>query len=560
MNKYYKKLLLFCSILLFSFSSFALGKQSSQILQSGHWIYDDLTYLTTESKTTMYLETQPLSVGEINFFLKNINYDNLSSSGKAVYDRVYDFLNDRDNFIQNDYARLFVNLKLNPELYYKSNENINWSFNPNFVDYPITFPIIIGFSDYFTVQTDLFIGKHRPAGAAPDNFTNIPTSGGQLEFATPNFAYFSGAKLFENWGITAHMGKQGKKIGNTSLGSIIYNDTFDTDFYSQLNLFNRFFKLSMDVIQVDNSKFLYTHELTLRPFKNFNISVVEGSLLNAPFELRYLNPLMLMHSFGSWIEYDKVQHDFYGESNFCAYLAFTLEYIPIKNMRIYALYAQNEILDLGGSRSPRALSVPDSLGGQLGIEYYIPMANSSLIKTGLEAVYTSPFLYVKHSPVWSMFRIKDNMQSSQDSYSWLGSPFGPDCFALQASVDYDSNKKWSVGLDYTFSIHGENTAENLFNEKNMKDDGFWYYYPSVKYDKNTDQNVKDAAVKESRNMWMSGTKEYKNQIKVNGNYKIFPNLELTAQFAYTFAFNNKNIKDNFQQGVELAFALSCQLF
>ena len=55
---------------------------------------------------------------------------------------------------------------------------------------------------------------------------------------------------------------------------------------------------------------------------------------------RYLNPFMVMHSFGGWKEYGWAQDDearYFGEmeANFCAYFAGMIESSPIKNSRIY---------------------------------------------------------------------------------------------------------------------------------------------------------------------------------------------------------------------------------
>ena len=289
--------------LFFTFQAFCGTKQSSQIIKTGHWIYDDLTVLSTESKSTFILETQPVSVGEIRFFLNFIDYDNLSESGKIVYKRVNDYLGDEQDLIKAEEFRFYLNLITEPEFYYKSNKDIDWSFDFNYKDFLLTMPVIIGFSDYFTFQTDFFFGKHAYAASQPDNFTNIPLQGPDIYFYFPSFAYFSGNITFDKWGISSHMGRTGMKVGNTSMGSIVYNNTFETDFYTQLNLYCKYLKYSMDVMEVDNTKFFYLHQLTFRPIKNLNLGIYEGSLLNAPFELRYLNPFNVMHNFGSWREY-----------------------------------------------------------------------------------------------------------------------------------------------------------------------------------------------------------------------------------------------------------------
>ena len=605
MKKINKVILLFVffNICFFTFSN---SKQSSQVIKAGHWIYDDLKVLEAESGCTMFLERQPLSVGEIQFCLKDIDYNYLSEPGKKLFNKVQSFLDEQDDFFPDkDGVRVFLNVVLSPELCYKSNSDIDWYFNANKTPNPITFPIILGLSDYFTIESDLFIGKTQAALNKSDNFTNIPLYGSEFEFNFPDFANFSSGLIFDDWGVTAQLGKEGMTIGNTELGSIVYNDTFKTDFYTQLSLFNDYFKFTMNVSQIDKSKFYYIHNLNLKPFKKFNISVIEGNLVNAPFELRFLNPLMIMHQLGSYYDYDDFpnpesgeSYEKYGEGRVCAFLGFTFEFIPIRNLRIYGLYAQNEILDAGGSRTQASLSVPDSLGGQLGAEYFIPLNNGNYLNTGLEIVYTSPYLYVKHSPDWSLYSEKGDMQGPGTTRSWVGSPFGPDCFAVQAKAEYDTHDKWSVGTNLLFKIHGENTAENLFNKGNkkfvteyqkdkdgnfvylcdkngnlLKDENgnnikvvknqywYWSYYPSVSYEMHKgDPDAQAQDVHDGRYMWMTGTPEFTGQIAIDGHYKILENLDLSGRFVYTFVFNNKNILNNFNQGAEFSVALKYDLF
>ena len=564
------------ALILFFYSIVSLSAKSgnsTQVIKSGHWVYSALYSISSEVKSSYFLSNQPLSIGELKFYLKDIPYENLSEPGQRTYDKIQSFLNKNDDFFTEQDLRFFINVQVNPEFYYKTNPDIKWSFAYNYKDFALNIPLIIGFSDYFTIEPDFFIGKNFYGASLPDNFTNIPLSGSQFEFLIPRFAYGSTGLYFENWGVNFHIGKEGLKTGESILGSIIYNDTFETDCYAQLNLYTKWLKYTMDVVQVDNSKFFYLHQLDIRLLRNLRFGMIEGSLLNSDFELRYLNPFMLMHQFGSWNDYrsqlTEVEWEKYGEGRFCAYLAFTLEWIPFKNLRFYGLYSQNEILDLGGSRADSALSVPDSLGGQLGCEFDIPLKNGYL-KNWIEGVYTSPYLYVKQSPDWSLYRSRTDMQAPSEKNavaSWMGSPFGPDCFAVTFKSSYEPFEKWKLGAGYLFKIHGENTAEKLFDASAYKKnygtdenpDWIWTYYPRTKYglaeDANNDEE-KIAARDEGRNMWMSGVREYTHQISVNANYDLLDNLSFYGQIVYTFVINNNNIQNNFAHGAEFTLALS----
>ncbi|MCR5188158.1 MAG: hypothetical protein K6C97_04420, partial [Treponema sp.] len=385
-------------------------------------------------------------------------------------------------------------------------------------------------------------------------------AGNQFDFNIPKFAYGATGYTGEKWGINFHVAKEGMSIGDTKLGSIVYNKTFETDFYAQLNIFSERLKYTMNVVQVDNTKYFYTHQINMRPFKSFRLSVLEGSLLNSAFELRYLNPFMFMHSFGSWTQYDMTEDErtYYQESHFCAYMAITGEWMPFPNFRLYASYAQNEILDLGGSRDDEALSYPDSIGIQLGFEYNFILPNDAYLKANLEAVYTSPFFYIKQSPDWSLVRARTDMHTGASIVSWLGSPFGPDCFAIQLYTKYDPVDRWDVSFGYLFKLHGDNTYSNLFNEEENYNTnlGIWTYYPFAKYKLAQSDEDRIAARDESRNMWMSGIVENTHQVALKANYSIFDNLKIFGQVVYTFVMNLNNEEGLFAHGIELS--LGCQ--
>lgn len=574
-----KKIVFALLISLLSFSVFAKSGNSTQVIQSGHWVYDDLYTICAETRQTQFLENQPLTVGELKFYLRQIPYENLSFQGKVLYDKVKAFLTKSDDFFPEQELRFYINPRANPEFYYKSNPDIDWSFNYNYKNFLLTVPIIIGFSDYITIEPDVFIGKNYIASKDPYNFTNIPYGGGQFEFMTPRFAYGSTGITFDNWGVNFHVGKEQMQIGTAQLGSIIYNKTFETDAYFQLNVFSKWLKYTMNVVQVCNSKFFYTHELDFRVFRNLRLAVIEGSLLNSSFELRYLNPFMFMHQFGSWIDYgDKLtdaEKTIYTEGHFCAYLAFALEYVPVNNVRIYAMYSQNEILDLGGDRSDAALSVPDSLGGQLGVEVNIPL-DFGYIKAYTEAVYTSPYLYIKQSPNWSLIRERNDMLTGQKVYSWMGLPYGPDCFAVKAGTNLYTSEKWSCGISYLFKMHGENYPSIFKNKIHVKnigteeepeyittddedDEEIYGYYPSVEYHTADNDDECIEAKNKGRYMWITGTPEISNQIAINGSYNFLTNLQVYGQLAYTFVYNTSNQPGKISHGVEIALGMEYRL-
>ena len=562
-----KKFIFICFLCFnFQIALFSETLNDTQCIKEGHWIYDALKSLGNESRLASLYDNAPLSVGEIKFHFSEIDYEKLSESGKYLYSQVNDYLYENENLLQKlgydiDVMRFAINIRANPEFMFKSNPEIDWTYRYAFVDRLLTAPISVGFSNYFTFQVDPYLAKNYVGMQRPTNFTNIPLAFDEIEFHIPEFAIGTAGMYFDNWGFDFKVGHTGLTIGNTATGSIIYNNTFETDSYVQLNVFNHYAKYNMNLVQISVDKFLYLHEISVRLFKKFNIQVLEGTLIAAPFELRYLNPLMPMHSLASWNDYGAQENNgnndylkYYDESHCCAYLAAVLNFVPIDNLRLYLLYAQNELIV--PNEPPYK---PNSFGIQSGFEYAIPAFDNGFWQMNTEVVYTTPYLYIKQAPQWSMYRTRVDVQNKTMGpiKSWVGTPFGPDTFAVQASFGYKKQNKWEANLGYIFSVHGENGFSIFDSEPD--ENGIYHYYPfswAATGDPEQIQKAYDA----SHNLWMTGVNEIKNQIILNGKYYINNHFYLSGQGIYTFVFNNKNVLGNFQQGVELSFALTYSLY
>ena len=581
-----KGLLLF--ILLFCLSRITSETYSSfELIPAGHWLYDAYFVLMAQEKTTSLMDDSPVTVGEFEQNFYKINYDELSDSGKNIYSKIKDFLNEKKFCFNFGPIKTYLNLKLNPIVMFKSNNQIDWTFatdytgpnnspeagygtSSNYMNSPFTKPIIsapirITVPKYFIIDLEPFIGKNFWSMADNYNFSNLPISGSDFDFLWPRKAYASTGYLFDNWGVNLHIAKEGLQIGKTQTGSIIYNSTFETDAYVQLNIFSEKFKYILNAIQVGQNRYMYLHQIAFSLFNKFKLEVVEGTFVNAPFELRFLNPLMIMHSFGAWEQYmSPFEKKYFGEAHICQYLAINFSLNAIKNVRIYGLFAMNEIqipYELG---SDSANALPNSLGGQLGIEYTLPFKEGWFFGA-LEGVYTSPYFYLKQGADWSLYSKRYNMQSygSVPIYSWIGSPFGPDSIAGQFKFGYKKLGKWSAEVDYLFVAHGINSF-GLFNKKiTVKDEydndiEIDAYYPSVllKSGKITAEEAKEMA----RSMYLNGNVQYTNEITLKGSYILNNHFSFEASFTYTFIFNNHNVLGDFEQGIQMCFGAKYMLF
>lgn len=599
---------------------------SQQLIPAGHWVYDALFMLSNETKRTSFAADAPISVGELKMYLDLVPFEKLGDSGKKLYDRLSEYLGKKSFSIDMGPVYFGFNLNAAPGIFYKSNSDVDWSFatdytgHKNSVDgYNILqkenyrtkadgsnvdwddeknhsadglphgiedsraeygaysgfvnsdgwksfaeIPLYLGWSDYFVIHTGISLAKSFWGMSADSNVTNIFFNTSDMDFMWPKTAYGSAGKTFEKWGVNVNFGRQGLQVGKTLTGSVIYNSTFETEGYFQLNLYSPRMKYNLDVVQVNTNKYLYMHSVEARPlFDWIRFGILEATMVQSGFELKHLNPLMIMHSFGSWEDSDYVSSDeksIYGEAHICQYMGISLELTPFKYTRLYFLYAQNEMQTMFELGSPSANSIPDGIGFQAGLELTIPDKNEGWWTGTLEGIYTTPFCYIKQGADWSLYSSRNDMQSNSDVplYSWIGSPFGPDALGFQARLAYSKISKWNAELDYLFLAHGTNSF-GLFNNT-IEIDGkkYYAYYPSVlrKMGLVTDDEAENIA----RTYVLTGSVQFTNRISAKASYNINSRMKLSGRAAYSFIFNNRNEEGKFAQGFEGAMSFEYTLF
>ena len=172
-----------------------------------------------------------------------------------------------------------------------------------------------------------------------------------------------------------------------------------------------------------------------------------------------------------------------------------------------------------------------------------------------EGVYTSPFLYIKQGADWSFYSRRYDMQNngSVPIYSWIGSPFGPDCIGAAAKLEYSVPFKWSAALTYLFAAHGTNSFGIFNNTVTIGGKTYYAYYPSVlhKLGLANDDKLLDMA----RTLSLTGVIQYTNRISIKGSYSITESLTAQAQADYSFIFNNKNEAGRFNYGLQCSLIL-----
>jgi hypothetical protein len=548
-------------LVFFSPALFSLPPQKT--IYPGEWPYDALTALALEQRTVLFTDSM-ITVTEAESMLAGIDEEALSPQGKELYQRLSSWLGGRPFISLGSGALGFeAHPSLNPEFYFRSNKDIDYLYGNNKRRPFLGLPLRLSFSPWITAEMEVAAEQKLGAAFFEDNYVNLP-AGDAFEFNFPRRAYlnlgipFPGALPGQppgTSGVRFAIGVGENFLGRTKTGSILLSEQMKYVSYGILTLYSPWIKYSANVMQLDVNKYFYFHHEEVRFFKIVSLSVVEGLMVNAPLELRFLNPLAIYHSFAAYSEYGNYKDDLPEEEDFGgddsrvgSFFGLKLEVQPVKYLRFYALWAFNEIQTADEKAdNPDALK-PDSMALQGGFEFILP-AGPAYWSFGLEGVYTFPYVYVLRGETWSFYK-PGTPQAGENVRFWTGTPFGPDTAAGTLWAGYHASA-WSLSGTFVFAAQGERSGLDIFEGNDYHP---WRTYQRLRKSA-SDRAALDEALEETRLTAPSGLPSLVWQFGLA--FKWSPNkwLSLSLEPAYTVINNYGHIKGNTEHGFETALSI-----
>ena len=245
---------------------------------------------------------------------------------------------------------------------------------------------------------------------------------------------------------------------------------------------------------------------------------------NSPLELRYLNPMMIFHSFFSWDDYPQWgsgKGDYIG-----SVFSLDLEWAFRPGWALYGQIVINEF-----STPYEAANFPDQpprgMGYLLGAEYVHTLSNWIFSWYG-ELVYTDPFLYTLSSPFGSMIwmrRSSDMENKDRLRYDWFGHGEGRDMFL--AALGFSAvSEKITLSLDLSLKFQGEHGI-------------LW-----------------DWTKADSHQVSPSGRPEIRFRSLFGAAYRILPAFTLSGHLGTTVFLDAEHERGNRKFGAEAGFAVS----
>ena len=528
---------IFCLILFFRYGGILSSLPEQMILYPGDWVYDGLTTLSLEQRI-VFFTGRSIKVSQAKMMLDQLDRETLSPSGQNLYDTLSDFLDSSLLFTFSLGAFGFgFDPVVEPEAYFSTSQNGPWIYD-NYRRKPFAaLPVSIDFSQYLAIRMDAAMMQQLNAPEKDNNYGNFFLN--YLDFNIPRRAFLSlSFPLPKSSSIDFAFGIGEEYIGRTRLGSIILSDRLKDITYGSLGISSPAFHYSANILQIEQDKYFYNHQLEVRFLKRLSMYVVEGLLVNAPMELRYLNPLMIFHSFHAYGEYSSNNANENpalidnSDSRVSSYFGTRFELQLIKYGRIYGLLALNEIQTMGEKlEEPHALKA-DSMGFQVGSEWFLP-ASIGYVTFGVEGVYTYPFLYVQKDKRWSFYKGKTGKSGSVSQ--WMGFPYGPDSAAATLWAGYSAST-WSAEVSFVFVAQGERSSTAIFNT----DD----YHPWLT--KNFSETLLSSP---------SGTPMFTYQVSLGGTWSPMNWLAFAAYPGYWIRINDSNKEGEVAQGFETTLSI-----
>ena len=532
---------------------FSLGRGKQEFVKAGHWVYDNLAAIMTESGITDFYDETPLTVSQIQVMLDAVDYDALSNSGKRAYDSIVEYFNETNWGFNSDVFSIGVELSVNPEGQYKTNDSLEWIFNRRERSPFIEAQVGLKLSDYVFMGADIPVRVTKSGLERNDTYVNVPYRIALFDLNFPHDAYASAGYMFtEKSGINFRISTLKQELGRSSIGSIILSDNLTDAPNAQLSFFSPYIGYSANITMLGMDRYFYFHNIQIKPHKKVNFSIIEGCLPYGTFDLRYAVPFSIFHGMSSWYDY-QAKVDGSGETyDVASFLALKIQYTPAKYLRLYGNFAMNQF-----QMPNEPTDIPNGLAGQLGLESFIP-AGKGYVHFSLEGSYATPYFMITESPNWSYVKTyKELSDESKNFYEWIGSPYGPDSIAAKLTCGYKVEKKWAIDASYLFVARGELSRPD-FCGWGGSDYGFVrverqanWIHPSV----TTNEKYK----KGGTFITPSGVPEYMNVFSVKADYWLFDWLCFTARPGLAFAFNNNNQEGDFALGFEFAFSVKCNL-
>ncbi len=447
------------------------GYQGSRLVKTGSGVYDAVDYLSVLSGETTLLSHTPASAREILEALDSLRGSASFPGDAALEASIRSALSPEKPLIAVGSGPSLASFSVVPSARLSlasplSTANLlaaDLLRISNETEPAINVPIALAFGDWVSCRSEFTAGKGYWASTQSGSWTNAPLTASEADMNVPTDAWVS----VGNRSFTLAVGRGPLSMGRALSGSMVLSDSFDRPDWASLSFHSPAFRLYLLPVELAPNRYTYFHGLSLRPFRNLSIDLSEAASVNAPLDLRYLNPAMIYHNYAGWR--DRAAYGTVNTSPVGTQFGASVEWVPIPGVKVYGQYAMNQFQTTYelSEYSSTASYIPNSLGGLLGAEWILPDGTGFWVVSA-EGSYANPWLYVLEngaiSYVWARRElVAPNGHTSEWIYGWTGNPYGPDTVSGVLDVRYDIPLSRRLGLSYRIVVQGSNGTAFLDN-------------------------------------------------------------------------------------------------
>ena len=294
----------------------------------------------------------------------------------------------------------------------------------------------------------------------PDPVSNLPLKLLDTDVQFPFQALVSLGG--ERWSV--QFGRSLVSLGSGASGSLLLSDHVDYHDFLMASVFGRLFTyraLYLDLeawrtaaTPVDDRMF-FAHRIEMRPFPWLSLAANDSFIYaERPIELRYFNPLMLMHN---WFV------PRFGNS----LLSFEMALRPLAGMELYGHLAIEQLQNEIERQRGYADDEPEAFGYLAGIEYSRPLKfdgrTAGWLTVGTEWVNLDPWMYLGRTDL-NTFSYRRRVQAEHVIPAGakvlveksLGYPTGPDYREILLHGRLDLFSRYTVAVEARYGAKGEN--------------------------------------------------------------------------------------------------------
>lgn len=415
--------------------------------------------------------------------------------------------------------------------------------------------------DYFAADMGLSLGFVNSVSQESDGeprfsnkvSTNIPfLSAGDIDVDVTDNSYVSVGVPY----ISLSLGRGQLSLGNGMMGNLILGNTLPYHDYLSISASNNtwfdytmlmsFFTHPKNYYQGHTSlihgiQMFIAHRFEMRMFSDkLRITLNEATMYQSEdntIDFRIFNPLLIMHGY-------------YISANANSLASIELEFAPFKNFQLYASFAIDDLSVQNEEKAPEPGATLNMWGVMGGMRVSVP-AKKGYFTLGLEAVYTSPFMYHKDSYGSADYSLDfigtvSFMHGNKKVYNrqYLSFPFGSDALAAMLDVSYTNPMKWSLGMNLFVMAHGItniNTKGEIYPENNSGKLPGWI-------------------MTENPFTGEKGEISYTFDIGFNAECYLMRNLSVSAAADFIYVVNMDNIAGKNRQDLQFTLAVEYDIF